>query len=108
MHGKAAYDALDKGGEGVSEGCRIEDFGLAGRRRGFHVAPGRHLKQANAFQGLDVVLLTFEQFNVSHTVNRIAFGPEHHDEPDSVGREDSPYVSAEETKEGAASDCWLI
>ena len=55
----------------------------------FHVAPGRHLKQANAFQGLDVVLLTFEQFNVSHTVNKIAFGPEHHDEPDSVGREDS-------------------
>ena len=36
-----------------------------------------------------MVLLTFEQFNVSHTVNKIAFGPEHHDEPDSVGREDS-------------------
>ena len=88
--GKNAYDALDKGAKGVSEGCRIAGtLDLPAVAGNFHVAPGRHLKQANAFQGLDVVLLTFEQFNVSHTVNRIAFGPEHHDEPDSVGREDS-------------------
>lgn len=88
--GKEAFNALDQGAKGVSEGCRIAGtLDLPAVAGNFHVAPGRHLKQANAFQGLDVVLLTFEQFNVSHSVKRIAFGPEHHDEPDSPSKNDA-------------------
>ena len=65
--GKNAYDALDKGAKGVSEGCRIAGtLDLPAVAGNFLRGAGSHLKQANAFQGLDVVLLTFEQFNVSH------------------------------------------
>ena len=68
-----------------NEGCEIKGtIDLPAVSGNFHVAPGRHLKAANAFQGLDVVLLTFEQFNVSHVIKRIAFGPGDADDVDNV------------------------
>jgi len=80
--GPGAVQALDAD---KNEGCEIKGtIDLPAVSGNFHVAPGRHLKAANAFQGLDVVLLTFEQFNVSHVIKRIAFGPGDADDVDNV------------------------
>ena len=91
--GKNAYDALDKGAKGVS---RVAHRGTLpavalnrGRRRNFRgldvkfpagPAPqtGKRVRWTRAWMS-DLWSWTYlEQFNVSHTVNKIAFGPEHH------------------------------
>ena len=59
------------------EGCGIKGtLELPAVSGNFHIAPGRHLQTSGIFKGLDLVQLTFEKFNVSHTIKQLAFGPD--------------------------------
>lgn len=72
---QCAGDILARPPGDEGDGCVIRGtLELPAVEGNFHIAPGRHLS-AGAFNGLDVVQLTFDRFNVSHVVKSLAFGP---------------------------------
>ena len=72
--GELAEAALDLDSD---EGCSIKGtLELPAVSGNFHVAPGRHLQTSGLFKGMDLVQLTFDKFNVSHTVKQLRFGPD--------------------------------
>ncbi|VEU43717.1 unnamed protein product [Pseudo-nitzschia multistriata] len=66
--------------EGEDEGCNVH--GLVALDSGggsFHLAPGRSFEtadQTDITAIFNMLLSTFEQFNVTHTINKIRFGDE--------------------------------
>jgi hypothetical protein len=69
--------------EGDDEGCNVHGvIALSTGGGNFHVAPGRSLDSLkvdgkDALTIFDILMKTFEQWNVSHTVNKIRFGDEY-------------------------------
>ena len=64
------------------EGCNVHGkIALSTGGGNFHVAPGRSLDSlkadGNTLTIFDILMKTFEQWNVSHTVNTIRFGDEY-------------------------------
>eukprot|EP00588_Corethron_pennatum_P010314 CAMPEP_0194279710 /NCGR_PEP_ID=MMETSP0169-20130528/14077_1 /TAXON_ID=218684 /ORGANISM="Corethron pennatum, Strain L29A3" /LENGTH=407 /DNA_ID=CAMNT_0039024165 /DNA_START=118 /DNA_END=1341 /DNA_ORIENTATION=- len=65
----------------VGEGCRIEGtVQLASTGGNLHIAPGRETEDIGGGNGKfsisDLLGLAFEQYNVTHTINKLHFGPE--------------------------------
>jgi endoplasmic reticulum-Golgi intermediate compartment protein 3 len=63
------------GSEG--EGCNVHGkISLSTGGGDWHLAPGKD-PNANDFSVLDMLLQTFQRWNVSHTVHKLRFGPEY-------------------------------
>jgi len=65
----------------VGEGCRIEGtVQLASTGGNLHIAPGRETEDIGSGNGkfsiADLLNLAFENYNVTHTINKLHFGPE--------------------------------
>ena len=68
-----------QGTEDKDEGCNIHGVvALSSGGGNLHLAPGKDLDSASKGDSLvEMLLMTFQQWNVSHTVNKIRFGPEY-------------------------------
>ncbi len=68
--------------EGDDEGCNVHGVvALDSGGGNFHLAPGRDAAQMHDFNSIDnifeLLMKTFEQWNVSHTIHKIRFGDEY-------------------------------
>lgn len=58
----------------TDDGCAVAgDLVLPAVSGNFHFAPGRHISEARHLATADLVAMTFQQFNVTHTIKRLEF-----------------------------------